>query len=90
FVTLEGSEPVGLGVLEPSKLYEASASIGYFTAPGARGRGVATATAALLLAECRARGLRATAGCWYYNHASKRVLERAGLHSPTRLFRVEY
>jgi len=36
------------------------------------------------------RGLRAVAGCWYSNHLSKRMLERAGMHAPTRLLKVKY
>jgi GNAT superfamily N-acetyltransferase len=90
FLTSLDGEEVGIGVVEPSRITPETASIGYFTAPDARRRGVATATAALLIAECRLRGLRATAGCWYYNHASKRVLERAGMHSSPRLLRIEY
>ena len=55
-----------------------------------RGKGVGTATIALLRAECHRRGIRPVAGCWYYNHTSKRTLERAGMYSPTRLLRIDY
>lgn len=61
-----------------------------FTSEPFRGSGVATATIALLLARCQSEGLRAVAGCWYYNHASKRTLERAGMVSTTRQLHVEY
>jgi hypothetical protein len=52
--------------------------------------GVGTATIALLIAECRRLGLRPVAGCWYYNLASKRTLERAGMFAPTRLLKIDY
>jgi GNAT superfamily N-acetyltransferase len=90
FVTERDGQPVGFGVLETSRLYPDIASIGMFTIERFRSQGVGTATIALLRAECHRRGIRPVAGCWYYNHASKRTLERAGMYSPTRLLRMEY
>lgn len=90
FVTLHGDEPVGFGVLVRSSLYVDVASVGMFTVDRFRRQGVGTATIALLIEECRRDGLRPVAGCWYYNHLSKRTLERAGMYSPTRLLKVEY
>lgn len=90
FITLRDGEPVGFGLLTPSALYEAVASIGMFTAERSRQQGVGVATIALLIKECQRRGLRPVAGCWYYNHASKRTLERAGMHAGTRLLKIEY
>lgn len=90
FLTLRRDEPVGYGVLVKSALYDDVASIGMFTAEAFRGQGVGTATIALLIAECRARALRPVAGCWYYNHASRRTLERAGMVSPTRLLKISF
>jgi RimJ/RimL family protein N-acetyltransferase len=81
---------VGFGVMEKSELQPGVASIGMFTLEAFRGTGVGTATIELLIEECSRRGLRAVAGCWYYNHPSKRTLERAGMVSRTRLLRVEY
>lgn len=90
FVTLRDGEPVGFGVLVRSALYDDVASIGMFTIEQFRHQGVGTATISLLIEECRRRGLRPVAGCWYYNHLSKRTLERAGMYAPTRLLKVEY
>ena len=90
FVTLRDEEPVGFGMLEVSALYADVASVGMYTIERFRGTGVGTETIALLLAECHRRGLRPVAGCWYYNHASKRTLERAGMSAPTRLFRISF
>ncbi len=90
FVTRRHDEPVGYGVLVRATLYDDVASIGMFTRDPYRNQGVGTATIELLIAECRRRALRPVAGCWYYNHASKRTLERAGMVSPTRLLKVSF
>lgn len=90
FVTLRHGEPVGFGVLVESALYAAVGSIGMYTIARFRRGGVGATTIALLIAECERRGLRAVAGCWYYNHRSKQTLERAGLYAPTRLLKIDY
>lgn len=90
FVVRRGDEPVGFGLMEKSALYDDVASVGMYTIERYRRDGVGTATISLLIAECRRRGLRPVAGCWYYNHASKRTLERAGMHAPTRLLKIDY
>jgi RimJ/RimL family protein N-acetyltransferase len=90
FVTLRGEEPVGFGILEQSALYEDVASIGMYTIERFRQTGVGTATIAMLIAECRRRSLRPVAGCWYYNHRSRRTLQRAGMYSSTRLLKIDY
>ena len=90
FVTQRGEEPVGFGVLVKSTLYEDVASIGMFTIERVRQAGVGTATIVMLIEECRRRSLRPVAGCWYYNHRSRRTLQRAGMYSSTRLLKVDY
>jgi GNAT superfamily N-acetyltransferase len=90
FVSLRHDEPVGFGIREVSTLYDNVASIGMFTIERFRRQGVGTATIALLIDECRSRGRRPVAGCWYYNHRSKQTLEKAGMYSATRLLKVEY
>jgi hypothetical protein len=90
FVTSHDGEPVGVGIMERSRIYDDVASIGMFTYERARQAGAGAATIGLLIGVCRGLGIAPVAGCWYYNHRSKRTLERAGLHSPTRLLRIEY
>jgi RimJ/RimL family protein N-acetyltransferase len=90
FVTDRGGVTVGFGILERSRLQRGVASIGMLTLERFRGTGVGTATIALLVNECFRQGMRVVAGCWYYNHASKRTLERAGVTTKTRLLKVEY
>jgi RimJ/RimL family protein N-acetyltransferase len=90
FVTLHGEEPVGFGILVKSTLYEDVASIGMYTIERFRQTGVGTATIRMLIAECRQRSLRPVAGCWYYNHRSRRTLQRAGMYAATRLLKIDY
>ena len=90
FVGRVGREIVGLGIVEHSRLTTGRASIGMFTAPAWRQRGIATRTLQHLMALCRGRGWHANAGCWYYNHNSKRSLEAAGMVTTTRLLRLEF
>lgn len=90
FVTERAGVSVGFGILAKSSFQRSVASIGMFTLEPFRGAGVGTATISLLIGECSRQGMRAVAGCWYYNHPSKRTLERAGMTTQTRLLKVEY
>jgi RimJ/RimL family protein N-acetyltransferase len=90
FMTLRDEEPVGFGILVESTLYEDVASIGMYTIERFRQAGIGTATIAMLVEECHRRSLRPVAGCWYYNHRSRRTLQRAGMYSSTRLLKVDY
>jgi GNAT superfamily N-acetyltransferase len=90
FLTDRGGASVGFGIMVKSRFYPDVVSIGMYTMEPHRNAGVGTATIALLIDECARRGLRPVAGCWYYNHASKRTLERAGMVTQTRLLKIEY
>jgi len=85
-----GTELIAIGVIEPSRLFDRQASIGMFTRDDMRGRGIGRRTIRYLIEQCRAVGIAPVAGCWYFNHASKRTLEAAGMVSSTRLLRLEY
>lgn len=90
FFSHRGQTLVGFGFREKSHFYENTASIGMFTLPDHRTGGVGTATLQHLIALNESKGIRSVAGCWYYNHPSKRTLQRAGLYSGTRLLRIEF
>jgi GNAT superfamily N-acetyltransferase len=90
YVTERDEQPVGYGLLIRSALYPAVGSVGMFTIEEHRQTGVGTATIAMLIEECRRQGLEPVAGCWFDNHASKRTLERAGMHTPTRLLKFTF
>ncbi len=89
-VATRGDDPVGFGIIEVSTLTEGVASVGMFTVEAYRHQGVGAGIIAHLVDTCCVRGLRPVAGCWYYNHNSKKTLERAGMVSQTRLLRVSY
>lgn len=89
-VGFDGDELVAVGIAEPGRLLPAHASIGMFTAEAHRGKGIGRATLRYLRNHCHARGVVPIAGCYYYNHASKRALEGAGMVSPARLLRIEF
>jgi predicted acetyltransferase len=90
FMTLKGDDCVGFGVIVKSKFYDDVASIGMYTIERFRRAGIGAATIKLLIQKCRKSNLRAVAGCWYYNHLSKKTLERAGMYTQTRLLKIEY
>lgn len=90
YVVDRSGSTVGFGLIERNEFALGSASIGIFTVESARRTGVGTEVVRFLAAECRRLDLRAHAGCWYYNHASKRTLERGGMAATGRIFRVVY
>jgi GNAT superfamily N-acetyltransferase len=90
YLTLRAGECVGFGIIEKSVLLPAVASIGMFTVQAYRNLGIGSAILAFLIDICVRQGIRPIAGCWYYNHRSKKTLERAGMFSQTRLFKINY
>ena len=79
---------VSFGIIEKSKIYEHIASIGVFIAKGFRQKGIGRNTLLFLKRECYQNKLRPIAGCWYYNHNSKKTLESAGMFTQTRLVKI--
>lgn len=90
FLAKKGGELVGFGVAEAGRLVHGVASIGMFVVEPHRQQGYGTAILRLLQWKCRRRRLRPIAGCWVYNHQSKKTLEKAGMYSQTRLLRISY
>ncbi len=81
---------VAVGIAERGRLLKDYASIGMFTHESHRRTGIGTATLLYLRGVCHDEGRTPIAGCWYYNHNSKRTLEAAGMVTATRLFRLEF
>ncbi|MDF2545238.1 MAG: GCN5-related N-acetyltransferase [Anaerosolibacter sp.] len=77
------------GIIEKSKLYDQVASIGMFTIAEGRQQGIGTNMIIALKELCYEEGITPIAGCWYYNHHSKKTLEKAGLFSQTRLLKIQ-
>ena len=90
FITSRDDTFVGIGVMIRSKFRPNVADIGMYTIEEFRNMGVGTATITFLRKKCRRDGQQVVAGCWYYNHLSKRTLEKAGMYSQTRLLKISY
>ncbi|CAN5497432.1 hypothetical protein BH10CHL1_BH10CHL1_27540 [soil metagenome] len=86
----QGQFCVGFGVLVKSKLFPNWASIGMYTIEKFRNQGIGRQIIHYLLNKCHQQGLTAIAGCWYYNHLSKKTLESAGMYTQTRLLKIGY
>jgi GNAT superfamily N-acetyltransferase len=80
---------VAFGIIEKSKLYDHVASIGMFTIAEGRQQGIGTNMLIALKELCYREGITPIAGCWYYNHNSKKTLEKAGFFSQTRLLKIQ-
>ena len=90
YVGMRNDELIAIGVIEHSKLLRQHASIGMFTHEQHRQQGLGEQTIRFMRGVCHAENLKPIAGCWYYNHASKKTLEAAGMVTQTRLLRIEY
>lgn len=84
------NEPLGFGIIEKGRLCRDVASCGMYVVEAARQQGIGAAIIADLMQRCIELDLRPVAGCWYYNHNSKKTLEKAGLFTQTRLLKINY
>ncbi|MBX3012404.1 MAG: hypothetical protein KF832_12895 [Caldilineaceae bacterium] len=85
-----GGACVGFGIIDQGRLLPEVGSCGMFTVEAHRNQGIGPAIIAHLIDCCATLHLRPAAGCWYYNHRSKKTLEKAGFFSQTRLLKVSY
>ena len=65
-------------------------SIGMYTVPKYRQMNIAKMTLRRLILEALKAQVQPIAGCWYYNHASKKTLEGVGMISNTRHLRISF
>lgn len=79
---------VSFGIIERSRLYAATASVGIFVIAKARGRNHGSMTARGLAELCRSDGIMPIAGCFSRNTYSRNALLKAGMYSVTRLLRI--
>jgi len=89
FVYYRGPELLGIGIVEKSKMFENLGSIGMFTNEAFRQQGVGRTILIQLRKWCNQQGIKPISGCWYYNEASKRTLESAGMVTKTRLLNMK-
>ncbi len=88
FTYRRGSVLLGVGVLEKSKMLHGLASIGMFTNEAYRRQGIGRNLILKLKSWCYNHRLEPVCGCWYYNEASKKTLESAGMVTKTRLLNL--
>jgi len=81
---------VSIGIIEKSSFYEDIASIGMFTLSENRVSGIGRNTILQLKEICYQNNYIPVAGCWYYNHNSKKTLESAGMYSTSRLLVLHF
>lgn len=85
FTYYRGPILLGIGIVEKSNMINGIASIGMFTNEDYRRKGIGREIILRLRQWCKEQGMIPVSGCWYYNHASKRTLESAGMVTKTRL-----
>lgn len=90
YILREGSEFLGLGIIVNNRIMKNCACTGMFTNEKHRQKGIGRSIIMHLKDICREKGARPMAGCWYYNHNSKRTLESTGYASTTRLLRIDF
>jgi GNAT superfamily N-acetyltransferase len=88
-LTREG-EILGYGQIIPLELRSGFWDIGMIVLEPHRQKGAGRSIIMHLSDICRENGRKPVAGCWYYNHNSKRTLESSGLHSSTRLLHITF
>ena len=80
----------GFGIIEKGTLMKGYASIGMYTIEGFRRMGIGRNILLMLKEIVYKNHMKPIAGCWYYNHNSKKTLESAGMYSDTRLLKIHY
>jgi hypothetical protein len=86
FLLMHNDEIMGGGIMERSKLFKGTVSIGMFTNSLYRKKGVAVKIILSLKKQSYRKNLLPVAGCWYYNTLSRKSLEAAGMIVTTICF----
>ncbi len=86
FMLEEAEELLGCGIIERGLFCADCVSIGMFTNPAHRKKGVARTVLIRLKEWAYQNGLRPVAGCWYYNTLSRKSLESAGMIAASKGF----
>ncbi|MBE9914799.1 GNAT family N-acetyltransferase [Paenibacillus donghaensis] len=89
FTYYRDSVLLGVGVVEKNRILDGLASIGMFTNENYRNQGIGKNIILKLKKWCYSHQLEPICGCWYYNEASKRTLESAGMITKTRLLNIK-
>lgn len=85
-----GGVVLGYGQIIPCELRAEFWDIGMIVLEQHRQKGAGRSLIMHLADICRENGHIPVAGCWYYNHNSKRTLESGGMYTKTRLLHVMF
>lgn len=86
---VDGSS-VSYGIIEKSHIFDNIASIGMIVVDSQRQKGYGALTLKSLRNICHQNDITPIAGCWYYNHLSKKTLQNAGFYSDTRMLKLHF
>lgn len=81
-------EVLGYGVIVPNQIQKGYFACGMITIEAKRRKGVGRSLQYHMGNICREQGGIPIAGCWYYNHLSKKTITSAGRFTKTRLLNV--
>jgi len=80
-------EIIGFGAREDGVICKKNSSIGMYVRPEFRQKGLGTNILKAMQHLVHEEGYTPIAGCWYYNHNSKKTLQKSGFYSKTRLLK---
>ena len=87
YIVEENGVIIGFGIVEYGRVVKDIAAIGMYVCEEYRRQGLAGNILQGLKHMLQNKGFKAVSGCWYYNHNSKKSLEKAGAYCKTRLIR---
>ena len=89
-VFLKEDQLVGAGTFKTIWKNQIFRDIGMVVAKDYRRKGIGTFILIKLKQHCEEHDLIPVCGCWYYNHSSKRTLEKAGFIAKHRVIRFRF
>lgn len=90
YVVKEDGKDIGFGVVEYGRVIRNMASIGMYVHEDKRQMGYAANILKSLQRMVESKGYSPRSGCWYYNHNSKKSMERAGAYAQSRLLKFYF
>lgn len=90
YLAKDGEEVVGFGVMELGAFRKKMASVGMYVREEYRMRGYGAKIIRGLQKDTVGKARLPIAGCWVWNHGSKKTMERAGLVSQTRYMKISF
>jgi GNAT superfamily N-acetyltransferase len=90
YIAEAAKETIGFGIIDYGRIIKDITSIGMYVCEQHRQQGYAANILQHLKRISLNKGCRVFSGCWYYNHSSKKAMERAGAYSKTRLIRFYF